>query len=237
MATALITGGARRIGRAIALSLSDSGWNIVLHYGSSEKEAEEVCRTIRKKGVGCERLDGDLGLIEDVQRLIPEAKRSFPDLSLLINSASIFERIDFFDTDPDTLLRFWCVNFQAPFFLTQAFSRLCERGHIINILDTKINRNSVKYFPYALSKKSLEDFTRMAAEALGPDFRVNGISPGLILPSQNMSESDFQKMGDRLPLRMTGDPDFIIKTVHFLLENTFITGEVINVDGGEHLSP
>jgi NAD(P)-dependent dehydrogenase (short-subunit alcohol dehydrogenase family) len=235
MATALITGGAKRVGRAIALALAEMKWNIALHYRTSEKEAEALSETIRNTGVECRPFAADLERIEEVTALVPAVREFFQDLNLLINSASIFERIEFFDTDPDILMRFWNVNFRAPFFLTQEFARHCKKGQVINILDTKINRNSIKYFPYSLSKKSLEDFTRMAAETLGPDIRVNGISPGLILPSRHISEADFEKMGERLPLRMTGGPEFIVKTVLFFLENSFITGEVIAVDGGEHL--
>ena len=234
--TALVTGGAKRIGKAIALSLADAGWNIALHYRSSAHEAVSVCDDVRNRGVEGTCFQCDLDQIEEVVHLIPEVHRAFPDLNVLINNASVFGRVSFKDTDPKTLEHFWSVNLRAPFFLTQSFAGQCSGGNIINILDTKVNRNSIAYLAYTLSKKNLADFTRMAAKILGPAFRVNGISPGPILPSSGMSRSDFEKLGSRLPLQTTGHPLHIINAVHFCLENAFITGEIINVDGGEHLT-
>ncbi len=232
---ALVTGGAKRIGRAIVLFLADKGYNIALHYRNSEKEAEEVCALVEKRGGRCGLFQCDLGDMKAVSKLIPEVTQTFPDLSLLVNSASIFQRARFMETDPDLFDRYMQVNLKTPFFLSQNFARICKKGLIINILDTKIHKTLIEYFVYTLTKKSLFEFTRMAAKELGPDIRVNGIAPGLILPAAGMSKEVFEKMGERIPLKQTGSPQDIVRAVGFFIENPFVTGEVISVDGGEHL--
>lgn len=232
---ALVTGGAKRIGKAIVLFLVEKGYDIALHYGSSEKEAKEVCALVEKKGRRCGLFQCDLGDTKAVSKLIPDVTQIFSDLSLLVNSASIFRRARFLETDPDLFDRHMQINFKTPFFLSQHFARICKKGLIINMLDTKIHRTLIEYFAYTLSKKALFEFTRMAAKELGPDVRVNGIAPGLILPASGMSQKEFEEMGDRIPLQKTGSPQDIVRVVGFFVENPFITGEVISVDGGEHL--
>ena len=232
---ALITGGAKRIGKSIALSLAEKGYDIALHYRSSKESAEKTRNEIKNKDVTCTLFEANLSCLDETQRLIPDVVKTFPNLSLLINNASIFERISFLDTTPETFDRHFTTNFKSPFFLTQDFARICKNGQIINILDTKIFGTQINYFTYTLTKKILADFTQMAAKALGPDIRVNGISPGLILPSSKMSQSEFDRMGGKIPLQTTGNPDRIVQTVDFLLENSFVTGEIITIDGGEHL--
>ncbi|MFH1941980.1 MAG: SDR family oxidoreductase [bacterium] len=233
--TALVTGGARRIGRAIALSLADKGYSIALHYHTSKAEAEDLASEIIGKGVECRLFRCDFNDPADVGSLIPSVFEHFPDCSLLINNASVFERVRLLDTDTDHFDRQFNVNFRTPFFLSRDFAKHCTEGQIINILDTKIMKMQIAYFAYTLSKKALSEFTLMAAKELGPRIRVNGISPGLILPSSEMSTEDFTRMGLRIPLGKTGNPANVVSAVHFLLENPFITGEIILVDGGEHL--
>lgn len=232
---ALVTGGAKRIGREIVLFLADKGYDIALHYESSEKEAKEVCAFVEKKGRRCGLFQCDLGDMKAVSKLIPEITKTFPDLSLLVNSASIFKRARFMETDPDLFDRYVQINFKTPFFLSQDFARICKKGLIINILDTKIHKTLIQYFIYTLSKKALFEFTRMAAKELGPDIRVNGIAPGLILPAAGMGKKEFEEMGEHIPLKRTGDPQDIARAVEFFIGNPFVTGEVISVDGGEHL--
>ncbi len=231
----LVTGGAKRIGREIALFLAEKGYDIALHFGSSEKEAKEVSGLVAEKGRRCRLFQCDLGDMKAVSSLIPDVRRSFPDLSLLVNNASIFKRARFMETDFDLFDRHFNINFKTPFFLSRDFARLCKTGQIINILDTKISKTLIEYFVYTLSKKALFEFTKMAAKELGPHIRVNGIAPGLILPASDMREKDFEKMGDHIPLQKTGNPQAIIQAVDFLIGNDFVTGETIFVDGGEHL--
>lgn len=233
--TALITGGAKRIGRAIALSLADKGYSIALHYRSSRKEAETVAKEIRQRGALCDLFPCDFNDANDVSFLIPSVFKKFPDLNLLINNASIFKRAHLLETDFDLFDSHVNVNFKAPFFLSRDFAKCCSKGHIINILDTKISSTLVQYCIYTLTKKALFELTRMVAKELGPHIRVNGICPGLILPSSQQSDDAFKKMGLRIPLQRTGAPENVVSAVHFLIENAFITGECIFVDGGEHL--
>jgi pteridine reductase len=233
---AIVTGGAKRIGRSIALGLADLGYDIALHYLHSLEEAQSVASDIGKKGVQCHLFKCDLDQIDDVLEFMPKVFERFPECNLLINNASIFEKARLMDTDTEILDRFLNINFKAPFFLSRDFARYCQEGQIINILDTKISKEGVSYFAYALTKKALHEFTRMAAKALAPRIRVNGICPGMILPSKDLSEAEFEKLSLKIPVRRKGDPQSVVSAVRFLIENSFVTGDCIYVDGGEHLN-
>jgi len=232
---ALITGGAKRIGKAIALALAEHGFDIAIHYQRSQKEAESTASDIRKLDGTCELFRCDLSDSGAVEGLIPSVHRRFGRCDLLVNNASIFTRASLMDTSTDLLDRIIQINLKAPVLLSKAFASRCEKGQIINLLDTKISSNQSPYFIYTLMKKSLYDFTRMAAAELGPSIRVNGIAPGLILPSADSSSEDFERMGKKIPLQTTGNPSHIVQAVLYLLDNPFITGECLYVDGGEHL--
>lgn len=234
--TALITGGAKRIGRAIALGVAETGFDIALHYGHSQKEAEKVASEIKAMGRQCHLFQCDLNQMEDVMQLIPRVFKKFPNCNLLINNASIFEKTRFLDTDSDLLDRHLNINLKAPFFLSREFVRYCQEGQIINILDTKISKEVISYFAYAISKKALHAFTRMAAKELSPRIRVNGICPGMILPSKDLSEADFEKLSQKIPLRHNGNVQDVVSAVRFFLDNPFVTGDCLYVDGGEHLN-
>jgi len=233
--TALITGGAKRIGREIALYLSQNQYAIALHYNTSEDDARKVARRIEQNGAACALFRCDLSDFSSVSKLIPAVFKKFPDCNLLIHNASVFTRAHLLETDEELFDRHFTVNFKAPFFLSQQFAKRCRKGHIITMLDTKINKNDTPYFTYSLTKKALHEFTKMAALELGPDIRVNGICPGLILPSEYTDEKSFNRMAGKIPLKATGNPERVVSAISFLLDNPFITGECIFVDGGEHL--
>lgn len=233
--TAFVTGGAKRIGRVIAFDLADKGFHIALHYRNSEREADEVAKKIQCSGRKCHLFHCDFNDMDAVTALIPRVFDRFPDCNLLINNSSVFERARLMDTDVRLFDRQFNTNFKAPFFLSRDFARLCSEGQIINILDTKISSPHIEYFVYSLTKKTLFEFTRMAAKELGPSIRVNSISPGLILPSKYRNKEDFKQMEKKIPLKKTGEPKNLISAVNFLIDNDFITGECIFVDGGEHL--
>ena len=233
--TALITGGARRIGRAMTLYLAERGFRIALHYHSSRHEAEKLAESINRNSGQCSLFPCDLSNTKEAAELVPMVFDQFNDCSLLINNASVFNRISFSETSSAQFDDDFNINFRAPFFLSQAFAKLCSRGQIINILDTKIKKNHTAYFTYSLSKKALCSFTKMAALELGPLIRVNGISPGLILPNADTTGEAFEKMARKLPVREIGGVDMISSVLGFLLDNPFVTGETIFVDGGEHL--
>lgn len=233
--TALITGGARRIGRAIALRLADLGFSIALHYNGSREDAERVGDELRRAGARCSLFQCDFDDGDAVLRLIGDVVATCPDLSALVNNASIFERGPLLETDPTLFDRHFRINLRAPFFLTRDFARRRRRGHVINLVDTKINRNADPYFAYTLTKKTLYEFTKMAAVQLGPQVRVNAVGPGLVLPPPGKDESYLAEQARSIPLQRHGDAASVCDAVAFLVKNTFVTGQVIYVDGGAHL--
>ncbi len=232
---ALVTGGAKRIGAAIAMALSKHGYDIALHYHASRTEAEKTAGAVRQTGSACELFACDLADMDQVASLVPGVFRRFPGCSLLVNNASIFERAGFRETEPALFDRLWNVNFKAPFFLARDFAGHCRSGQIINICDTKITEELVSHFVYALTKKALTDFTRMAAKELGPAIRVNALAPGMILSSKDHTDEDLVRMSRKLPLQRKGNADQVVSALLFLMDNDYITGECIFVDGGGHL--
>jgi len=232
---ALVTGGAKRLGRALALGLAREGFDLAVHYNSSEAEAKSVAAEIAALGRRCELVRCDLSDPSAGTSMIDKVFDLLPTCELLVNNASIFERRSFDETDERFLDRTLAVNFKAPFFLSQQFVRRCSRGHVINLLDTKVSQNFTPYFAYTLSKKLLAEFTRLAACELAPRIRVNGVCPGAILPAAGQSDESFARLSSRVLLARPGDPDAIVAAVAYLVRNDFVTGECLFVDGGEHL--
>jgi pteridine reductase len=233
--TAIVTGGAVRIGRAISLALAREGYDIILHYNSSAEEAKEVEQAIIKCERRCHLIQCDFNNMKQVSYFIPRAFEFYPDCNVLINGASIFERARLKDTNNKLLDRHFNINFKTPFILSRDFAKYAKNGHIINILDTKISRTLIEYFAYYLTKKALFEFTQMAAKELAPAIRVNGVCPGLILPPAGEDDEYLQKLAENIPMKRKGNVDSVTSAILFLLENQYITGECIYVDGGEHL--
>lgn len=232
---ALITGGGKRLGKAISLSLAERGYDIAIHYNRSDKEAKETADLIREKGREAEIFQSNLSDISQVRSLIPTVFEVFPQCSILVNSASIFENIGFNDVTEEIFERDFNTNFKAPFFLSQDFSKGDDAELIINMLDMRINKIETEHFTYNLTKKALRDFTLMAAKALGPKIRVNGICPGPILPPPDKDIKYLKQIAKNTPLEKPGNPDYIITAVKYLLDNSFVTGQCLFVDGGQHL--
>jgi len=218
---ALITGGGKRLGKAISLSLAERGYDIAIHYNHSDKEAKETADLIREKGRKCEIFQSNLSDISQVRSLIPTVFEVFPQCSILVNSASIFENIGFNDVTEEIFERDFNTNFKAPFFLSQDFSKGDDAELIINMLDMRINKIETEHFTYNLTKKALRDFTLMAAKALGPKIRVNGICPGPILPPPDKDIKYLEQIAKNTPLQKPGNPDYIITAVKYLLDNSF----------------
>lgn len=231
----LVTGAAQRIGKAIALALADRGYDIALHYNKSQKDAKSLAQEIKQKGVACELFACDLSKPAQVLMLLEKVHKKFPQLSLLINNASIFEPSSLGKAGLQALEDHWQINFCAPFVLIGEFARLCSQGHVINILDTKISQNKTDHAGYLLSKKCLAELTKMAALKLAPAIRVNGISPGIILAPAGKGQDYLRKRAQNVPLRRPGDVKFVTQSVEFLIDNEFMTGQILFVDGGEHL--
>lgn len=233
---AIVTGGAKRIGRAIALMLADKGYHIALHYHTSESTAIDLAADIRATGQDCCLFQCDLNDFPQVTRLIPDIFKKFPETSLLVNNASMFERSRLMETTEELFDSHFNINLKAPFFLSQYFARESSAEQIINILDTKVARTLIEYFVYTMTKKSLFEFTKMAAKELAPRIRVNGIGPGLILPPLGEDQTYLSRLSEKIPLKKAGEVDNVLSAISFLLDNAFITGECIYVDGGEHLN-
>jgi NAD(P)-dependent dehydrogenase (short-subunit alcohol dehydrogenase family) len=233
---ALVTGGAIRLGRAIALDLARRGHDIALHYNGSEDAAEDTAAEITHEGVDCVLLRHDLTNIQGLDRLVADAVAALPSLAILVNSASAYEHGDLRTTTPEMFDHQMTVNLKAPFFLTQAFARHRDTGLVVNILDNKIAFNQFQYGSYLLSKKALAELTRMAALELAPGIRVNGVAPGVILPAESRGADYLEWRRQGIPLLRTGDPERITRAVGYLVENDFVTGQVLTVDGGESIA-
>lgn len=233
--TALVTGGARRIGRAIALALAEEGYNIALHCNRSKEEAENTAKEINAKGVQCNIYTCDLGQFLSVETMVSQVFKDFPDCTILVNNAAVFERFSFNDTDEAIFDRHFDVNFKAPFFLTQYFARQCKQGQVVNMLDTYTSKHKSPYFAYLLTKKTLHEFTKMAALALGPHIRVNGVAPGLTELSEDQDPALVRKKEALLPLRQIATLEQIAAAVLQLVNSEYLTGQILRVDGGEHV--
>lgn len=233
--TALITGSANRIGKALALALAECGYTIALHYNHSQQAAAKTAAEIKRKGGRCEIFSGNLGNEYEAKKLVPTVLEKLPRLSLLINNASIFQRSNLVPLDLKNFDEHFAVNLKAPYILTSVFAQNCKRGHIINILDTHIVQNKTAHFAYLLSKKALHDLTKMAAVALAPHIRVNAVAPGLILPPADQPADYLDRLAKQVPLKRKGTPTQITQCVKFLIENDYLTGQVLFNDGGEHL--
>jgi len=232
---ALITGGAKRVGRAIALRLATEGYDILLHYHRSRDEAVATQKDIEALGRRCLPMEADLSDVRMASSLISYALQQMPHCSLLVNSASIFEQRSFLESDVAICDRHFSLNFGAPVFLTQAFAKKAQRGCVINLLDTAITQNKHSHFFYLLSKKALAEFTRMAAAELAPAIRVNGVCPGIVLTGGGWDETYMQRKEASVPLRKLGSVEAVCEAVYWLAEQDRITGQFIFVDGGEHL--
>ncbi len=231
--TALVTGGAKRIGREIALSLAKNGWNIALHHNTTP--ADKVLKEIKAFGVEAIALKGNLHDHASVVKLIPRANAQLGEISLLVNNASIFEKIPFSETSEDVFDRHFGLHVKAPFFLAQEFAKQTKNGHIISIADAFTGRNRSKYFAYLASKKALRALNKMLAVELAPDIAVNVILPGAVEEySDNLDPEFLQRRIGQLPAGKLGSTAQILETLHFLL-GCGLTGQEIFVDGGEHL--
>jgi len=232
---ALITGGAKRIGRAIAHALARKGYDIALAYHSSAADAQQVAGEIRSTGRRCELFQCDLADTKALPAMVRSVFKALPGCNVLVNNASIFERGEFLATDEALFDRHFDTNFKAPFFLSQEFARSCKAGQIVNVLDANIVASTTSYFAYLLTKKALYDFTLLAAKALAPDIRVNGVCPGLILPPPGQDRAYLDRLALKVPLRRKGSPEAVAAAVVCLLESDYVTGQCIFVDGGQHL--
>lgn len=233
---ALITGAARRIGRAIAVHLAGEGWDIAAHYNTSRQEALSLQGEVRAAGAECRLYAADLSDPASADRLVEECIRDFPHASLLVNSASIFKKDTVATLSPGLWDEHLRINALSPILLTRAFHRLsAAQNCVINLLDQKVTGVTPDFFSYTISKLALHNATRMLAMSLWPKTRVNGIAPGLVLPSGDQTEEQFRQVHNRTPLGVGPSLPEICRAVVLLAETPSITGQVITIDGGRHL--
>ena len=233
--TALVTGGAKRLGRAISLALASHGANVIIHYGKSQSEASELAQEIQKYGVKSWIMSANLSQENDVDGLFNKALTLASPIQILINNASIFNESRLSNFSIDELVDNIQVNSMSPLILARGLAKQKTDGAIINFLDTRITEYDRKHAAYHLSKRMLFDLTRMMALEFAPLIRVNGIAPGLILPPPGKDISYLEELAPTNPLKKVGNPEEIINAVIFLLNSQFVTGQVIFVDGGYHM--
>ena len=234
----LVTGSAKRIGRQIALDLAGDGWDVALHCKSSMAEAEEVAGLIRGIGRRAAIVRGDLALAEVPERLIVEASKALGGLTCLINNASVFEPDEVGSISQASWSQHLDTNLRAPVFLSQAFARqlpVAAMGNIISIIDQRVWKLNPRFFSYTASKSALWTATRTLAQALAPRIRVNAIGPGPALPSARMDEEEFAKQSRLTLLGRGTSPQEISAAVKFILSQASLTGQMIVLDGGQHL--
>jgi NAD(P)-dependent dehydrogenase (short-subunit alcohol dehydrogenase family) len=235
---ALVTGSAKRLGRAIALKLAANGWDIALHYHQSREAAETTAADIRALGRRTLLLQADLGREAEVQTLVPAATRDLGPVSCLINNASVFE-MDKVDTvTRDSWDRHIETNLRAPFVLSQAMASALPAGatgNIVNMLDQRVWKLTPYFMSYTVAKMGLWTLTRTMALALAPRIRVNAIGPGPTLPSPRQTAEHFAAQSAAMPLGHGATPDEIAEAVSYILGSPSMTGQMIALDGGEHL--
>ncbi len=237
---ALITGAARRIGRALALDLARDGWAIVVHYHGSETDALDVVAAIEADGGRAAAVAADLANERETETLIGRAAAAVGPLGVLINNASLFENDTVETVTKASFDAHLAINTWAPLQLTQAFAAGIEsdsesQGNVINILDQRVWNLTPFFTSYTVSKAGLWTLTQTLAMALAPRIRVNGIGPGPTLPSKRQSAEHFAEQWRRTPLARPVDPAEICRAVRFILATPSMTGQMIALDSGQHL--
>jgi NAD(P)-dependent dehydrogenase (short-subunit alcohol dehydrogenase family) len=238
--TVLITGSARRIGKAIALGLAGDDWNIAVHYNRSEEDAGKLVEEIQRGGGRAVAFRCDLASREAVSGLIDRCSSEFGQLHCLINNASLFE----FDApgtfEPQQWDQHAAINLAAPLQLVRDFATQVPKntiGCVINMLDQKVFNLNPDFFSYTLTKVAMEAATRMLATALAPQVRVCGVAPGITLISGKQTQQGFERAHAYAPLGHSCDIDDIVQAVRYIIAAKSLTGHTLVVDGGQHLWP
>ncbi len=248
MGAAMVTGGAKRLGAAMALALAERGLDVAINYASSEAAATETVAAIESKGVRAVALKANLLNDSETQALIGRAGEALGQpITVLVNNASIFEH----DTLETATLEGWdrhmSSNLKAPFLLTQAFARQVPKGvvdaegypiatgNVVNMVDQRVRKLTPEFMTYTLAKMGLWAFTRTAAQALAPDIRVNGIGPGPTLQGGRQTAEHFSKQKAATLLQRGANPDAICNALCYILDSHSMTGQLLAIDGGQHL--
>ena len=233
----LITGAARRIGAAIALDLAAAGWSVAVHHHRSLAAAQTLVGTIEANGGCAQAFAANLQSEAETSQLVGRVADALGPVHCLINNASVFERDEALSVTRESWERHMQINLRAPFLLTQAFARQAPEigGCVINLLDQRVWNLTPHFTSYTVSKAALWTLTQTLAMALAPKVRVNAIGPGPTLPSVRQSEEQFVRQWSAVPLARPASPSEIADVVRFLLDAPGVTGQMIAVDGGQHL--
>jgi NAD(P)-dependent dehydrogenase (short-subunit alcohol dehydrogenase family) len=236
----LVTGAARRLGRAMALDLARHGFDVAVHYRGSAAEAQATVTELRALGARAEPFQADLSDEAACRALVPAVVAHFRRLDAVVNSASVFEDDDAASFSHAAMDRHWRANTAPAVILAQALHThlqgCTETGCVVNILDQKLWNPNPDHFSYTLSKAALQAATVMLAQALAPQLRVCGVAPGVTMPSGPMTDAEFAAAHRMTPLQRSSTPDDIARAVRFLIESPAITGTTLLVDGGQHLA-
>jgi NAD(P)-dependent dehydrogenase (short-subunit alcohol dehydrogenase family) len=233
--TALVTGGAKRLGRQTALTLADRGINVIIHFNRSDTDARELAAELQQKSVKAWTIQADFGRPDEYQTLIERAEKIAGGLDILINNASVFPTDTLSDLSWSGLSSNMEVNAWVPFVLGRAFAQRIGRGRIVNLHDSRLKGYDWTHVGYILSKHVLAAMTRMMALEFAPHITVNAVAPGLIIPPPGKDERYLEGLVHTVPLQRHGGPQDIADAIAFLVQSDFITGNVIYVDGGSHL--
>jgi NAD(P)-dependent dehydrogenase (short-subunit alcohol dehydrogenase family) len=236
---ALVTGGARRIGRRIVERLAAESYAVAIHCKGSRDAGEALAADLRSRGARATVVQGDLARADDVARLIPEAAAALGPLTLLVNNASEFEPDEVGTLTPERFDRHMAVNLRAPTFLAQDFAAQAPEGAdnlVVNIIDQRVWKPTPLFFSYMLSKSALLTATKTMAQALAPRVRVNAIGPGPTLSSPRQGEEDFRRQYEAVPLRRSSSPDEVADAILFFAAARSVTGQMLALDGGQHLA-
>ena len=238
--TVFITGAAKRIGKEIALSFKELGWNIIIHYNSSKEDALNLAKEINNANKNTAiTVQGNLDVKEDVNAIIKEVLDAFPSIDLLINNASTFYPTPIDDISEEHWGKLVGSNLKGPLFLIQGLKQKLKesKGSIINITDTNLSKGVANYSIYSAAKAGLESITKGLARELAPEIKVNAIAPGAMLepPDVTWTEEQKSKVIESIPLKRMGSEKDIAEAVNFLAHSQYITGQIIKVDGGRSL--
>ena len=234
----IITGGATRIGSAIAKSLAGYDVEIIIHFNKSKKSAQKLKTELEEIGSKVYLIKADLSNINQVKKIVPFANRKMKGLDCLINNASLFEKDDLENFTDKSFTRHLDINLKAPALLIKEFKKYVKNkeANVINIIDQRVRKLTPFFFSYTLSKAALATLTTTAAMKLAPNIRVNGISPGPTIKNKRQSEKHFKAQWKSTILQKQVDLDNICKSVKYFLENNSITGQIISVDSGQSLA-
>lgn len=224
-----------RIGRAIARAFAEAGYNIVIHYRASAREASALFEELSQLGVKVWRIRADLRSESACKRVVEQAQAAAGRVDVLVNNAAVFHACPIGQVTSRALRDEFAINLFAPILLTRFFAENAETGCVINLLDRRIAALDPRRIPYTLSKKALAEFTRSAALALAPRIRVNGVAPGPVLPPPGEDASYLKTRAGQIPLRAPVAPEEVARAALFLAESPSITGQIVYVDGGQHL--